>query len=609
VTTALPKSTVLRPVFEGIPGVLKRWPAWVLWKLVYETDREKPWTKLPYQLDGTEAKGNNPDTWSSFESVKRAYEKGGWDGIGLELGGVPYLVGVDLDGCRDVATGVISNDAQEIVTQLNSYTELSPSGSGLHILVYGKLPPEGRRKGFVEIYEEGRYFTFSGRRLSGTPPTIERRQAEIEALHRRIFGEASRLGPSTPPGGSASSAAHRLEDQEVIDRAMKAKNGAKFARLWNGDTTEYGGDDSAADQALCNLIAFWTQNPEQIEGIFRRSGLYRPKWEREDYRWRTISKALSQMEFYSPTGSPSNGHRPYAPIPSAIDSEGLKLTDLGNAERFALQHKNKLRYVYAWKSWVAWDGKRWRTDGQAAAERAAHLAVRSMYAEAKSIENPKVRDALVEWARRSESAQHIAAILTLARAQPGIPAEPGDFDRDHWKLNVHNGTLDLRAGELLEHDPKDMITKLAAVKFDRDATCEIWLSFLHRVLAGRQAIIDFLRRSVGYSLTGEVWEHIFFFLFGLGRNGKSTFVETIQAMLGDYSLTAAPDLLMALGKNTQRHPTERADLYGKRFVVCNEPEGGRRLAEGFVKQATGGDRIRARRMHEIRPGCQPAGRS
>src|SRR5262249_26244215 len=150
-----------------------------------------------------------------------------------------------------------------------------------------------------------------------------------------------------------------------------------------------------------------------------------------------------------------------------------------------------------------------------------------------------------------EDARRIAASLELARSEPGVPALPSDLDTDRMLLNVLNGTLDLRTGELRPHRREDLITKLAPVEYDPSARCPLWLKFLDRIMDGNERLVTYLQRVVGYCLTGDVSEQCLWFFHGAGANGKSTFLGTVLAMLGDYGMQAVSDLLMQ--KNSEAH--------------------------------------------------------
>ncbi len=272
-------------------------------------------------------------------------------------------------------------------------------------------------------------------------------------------------------------------------------------------------------------------------------------------------------------------------------------TDLGNAARFAIRHGIDVHFCHPWNSWLVWDGQRWRQDAAAHARRRAQDTVRRIYAEAVHAEKQEDREALAKWAAKSEESKHISALLKEASALEGIPVLPDQLNNDWWLFNCRNGTIDLRTGELHPHCRTDNITKLCQVEYNPAATCPRWEGFLYRVMDDNLELIGFLRRAVGYSLTGDTGEQVLFFLHGAGANGKTVFIRTVLDLLGeDYAMQAPQDLLMT--KQGERHPTELADLFGKRLVACIETEGDRRLAESLIKQMTGGDRIRARRMRE-----------
>lgn len=271
---------------------------------------------------------------------------------------------------------------------------------------------------------------------------------------------------------------------------------------------------------------------------------------------------------------------------------GFHLTDMGNAERLVEYCGQDLRYCYPWSRWLVWDGVRWVPDASGRVHGLCKKTVRGIYKEAARAEDGQDRKAISRHATASEAETRVKAMAELAK--PDLPVSQEDLDPDPYLLNVRNGTLDLRTGELSSHERANLITKLAPVAYDPNAAAPTWKAFLERVLPD-QEVRRFVQLAVGYSLTGDVSEQALLIPYGVGANGKSTLLNIMLEMLGDYAKQAAPDLLIA---KKGAHPTELADLFGARLVASIEVEEGRRLAESLVKQLTGGDKIRARKMRQ-----------
>jgi putative DNA primase/helicase len=272
-------------------------------------------------------------------------------------------------------------------------------------------------------------------------------------------------------------------------------------------------------------------------------------------------------------------------------------TDMGNAERLAARYARKLRYCHVWGKWLSWTGEHWAIDKSGVANRAAKNTVRRMYREAETVDDDDKRKQLVMWALASESRKARNAMIDMAASEPGIPVQPEDLDSDPWAFNCTNGTINLRTGTLRPHHQDDMITRLCPVAFDPHAQCPTWLATLDLFFASDQRLIAYWQRLCGYALVGVIRDHILPIAYGVGSNGKSTILGALMDVMGtDYAMKAPPALLMA--KAHEAHPTERADLFGKRLVVAIETESGRRIDEVLIKELTGGDRIRARRMRE-----------
>lgn len=274
---------------------------------------------------------------------------------------------------------------------------------------------------------------------------------------------------------------------------------------------------------------------------------------------------------------------------------GARLSDTGNAERFAAEHGNDLRYCHPWRAWMVWDARRWTRDETGEVYRRAKTTVTRLYEAALEADGVDRKD-LAAHAMKSDTRSRIAAMVELAQSEPRIPVLPDAFDADPWLLTVSNGTLDLRDGELREHRREDLLTKLVPVAYDASATCPLWEAFLDRVLAGDQELIAFVQRAVGYSLTGITREHCFFFLHGAGGNGKSTLLEVLRALFGELATHA--EFATFLERKSDRGPRDMARFCGARFVTAIEAGEGRRFDEAALKSITGGDTITACRVFE-----------
>jgi putative DNA primase/helicase len=281
-----------------------------------------------------------------------------------------------------------------------------------------------------------------------------------------------------------------------------------------------------------------------------------------------------------------------APAPARTFNEST-CTDTGNADRFVKQHGAKVRYVPGW-GWVIYTGKRWEIDEHNHILKLAKATARSIYAAAAEAASDEVADKLAKWAKESLGRARLEAMVFLAR--PELAASTDDFDADPFLLNCLNGTLDLRSGELHKHRPEDLITRISGADYDPDAPRELWLKSLRRVQNNDQKMIDYLQRAAGYTSTGDTSEHGFFFLHGVGRNGKTTVTETLQAALGDYAGRVRSDTL--LNKRDTSIPNDLASLSTARMVIASELPEGKKLDEPLIKDLTGGDTMKVRFLHK-----------
>ncbi len=283
------------------------------------------------------------------------------------------------------------------------------------------------------------------------------------------------------------------------------------------------------------------------------------------------------------------------PIPLVDDpAPGEPYTELGHARRLVAAYSGQLRHVPMWKKWLIWDGTRWAPDTTGRAPRRAKTVARGALTWAEVIFDDKERGPIIAAAKRLETSRGIGGILTLAGTEKDVALDPADLDADPWLLNCANGVLDLRTLDLRPHDPGLHLTKVTAAAYHPDMEAPEFTKFIDRILPD-DGVRGFVQRYLGYSLVGEVIEHVLAVFYGVGANGKGTLTNLVDYVLGDYAVTPDPELLVERG---YFHPTSSASLFGARLALMQETDEGRRLAEGTVKRLTGGDPIAARRMRE-----------
>ena len=304
--------------------------------------------------------------------------------------------------------------------------------------------------------------------------------------------------------------------------------------------------------------------------------------------WKRLQKLAGTP--FRPTGSSQ-------PMATAASTAGApNLTDLGNAKRMIQLFQNVLLYCPTHGSWYVYDESRWKRDLDGAVARCAKATVATIFDEATTETDPGRQTNLRRHALRSESARALSSVVGLASTEIEVAIQSERLDADPWLFNAQNGTLDLRTGQIQDHDRTDYITKISNVAYDPNAECPLWEEFLLYAMEEDQEVVDFIHRFFGYCLTGLVTEQVLLFLEGTGNNGKTTALLMIMHVLGDYGIQGAPGLLLA--KKGESHPTEVADLEGARFVANSEVEKGKPFAEALIKQLTGSDPIKARRMRK-----------
>jgi putative DNA primase/helicase len=271
-------------------------------------------------------------------------------------------------------------------------------------------------------------------------------------------------------------------------------------------------------------------------------------------------------------------------------------TDTTNAQRLLKKYGTDIRYNPEWKKWIVWNGRYWRTDiGGAYVHEKGLIMVRSMYDDLIKMSDWQGKLDLLKHAVQSESMRRRQAFIEAASLEPSLNITSDDLDTNPWLLNVENGTVDLESGEFHEHRQADMITKIARVSYDPQADCPVWKQFIREIMNFNAGMTGFLQTAAGWALTGDTSEQVMFILFGSGANGKSTFLNTVMHILGDYATVTQTETFMK--QSGDRISNDIARLRGTRFVTTTEAEQGRRLSEPLIKQITGNDKMTARFLY------------
>ncbi|MFJ7919717.1 phage/plasmid primase, P4 family [Lysinibacillus fusiformis] len=592
--------------FNEIPSELRSLSQWILWKSEEKGER---YTKIPYQVDGNEARSNDRRTWSTFATAAKFYTESNADGIGFVFSRQDSYIGIDIDKCvtyaaddTDKANPIINDFAKEIIDTLDSYTEFSVSGTGIHIIIKGILPQSvvgtGRKsaKHGLEIYQHGRYFTMTGNRENSND--IYERTDELAEIFEKYFDDSDIKGRVNL--AEYENDEIKLSNDALWERMFRSKSGDEIRSLYNGNLIN--DDHSSSDLALCNHLAFWTgKSASRMDSMFRETSLMRDKWDRihfsdtgETYGERTIAMAISST---TTTVLDHKHEEEYAEFDVSFNVDAVvvddeekpkkkfRLNELGNAERIAHEYGHAIRFVSE-MGWMLWDGKRWKYDNKLQIERIANKVLRDLERSDDEMER--------SWARKC--GKRNIRMNSIKDLMPLVPAEREEFDQHKYLFNCSNGILNLRNGKLQQHDRELRLSKLANVEFDEKAKCPTWLSFLQQIFKGDNELIDYMQRLIGYSMTGDISEQGMYFLVGGGSNGKSTFINIIKAMMGDYGLQTKSDTFIK--KKNDGANNDIARLVGSRFVSAVESEEGEKLQESLVKTITGGEPILARFLRQ-----------
>lgn len=591
-------------IYSKIPYELKELKQWCNWKLVTRNGRK---TKLPVNsYTGGFAQSNNEETWADYDTALSVADK--YDGIGFFFK-APYF-GIDID---DVGGEIedYKNDnhddniVSEFVDMMGSYSEISTSGNGIHIILKGELPPGGRRKGNVEMYSSGRFFIMTGDKLGDYNHIVDDSDyGKINYLHNKYIASSEVSTQRNAPAESGTS----LSESEIIRIAGNSKNGTRFKLFLEGGWEQFYDSQSEADLAFANDLAFWTNRDfVKMDSIFRESSLYRDKYDRKTgdstYGINTLNRAIQDCTnaFTPRTDESVDGYQLNVMDQSTkkVERKFYSYDDTGNGERFTDSYKDVVRYSYTRKNWYFYNDKIWELDGAGKVKRLVDKVLVNMKKEPVFVPEDSDEDAMKQHLQKHIKTSRSSNSKTnmLKESQHLLPITPEEFDQDEHLLNVQNGYIDLKTGELNNHDRDKYFTKIASIEYTDKIDYPLWEQFLNQIFNNDKKLINYIQRAVGYSLSGSTVEQMMFILHGNGRNGKSVFLDIITEMLGNYTTNIQPQSIMVKQQSNGASP-DIAKLDGARLVTTTEPNDGMRFDEGLVKQLTGGDRVTARFLHE-----------
>ena len=598
------KTSMMTTYLSNIPDELKQLKNWCVWKFEKRNGKR---TKIPFNAEtGEFAKSNDKSTWSSYENAVNAE---GVDGIGFFFE-PPYL-GIDIDDIDDDLHRFKQGDKLDnIVSEFNeafkSYTEVSPSGNGLHIIVKGKIPGSRRRKGNIEMYDSGRFFTMTGKNIGKYKDVTEVSEQVFKTIYNKYLPDNTVKYPTT---NNYQQNIHNLSEIDVINEIYKSKQAKLFDDLMKGNYEPYYTSHSKADMALANILAFWcARDYTQMDSIFRQSNLYRDKWDEKrknsTYGEQTLFKAINEANnIYTPKQQTEDNPLRYALSKLFNNQEETKeypirsYDDTGNADRFIDRYGHLYKHSYITNKFYIYDGKKWKVDDRGAIRKLIDEMIESIKNEkvlhSEDVTEEEAREAFQKYYKKTRGTQSKKNIMNELMHRKTVT--PDDFDRDDMLINVANGYIDLTSRELYKHDINKMFSQITNTDYTEKMQPAVWLDFLNDIFAGDKAVIRYIQKALGYSLTGSTREQIMFILFGKGRNGKSIFVETIAEILGDYSNNMQAKSLMV--KKNDNVNTDIARLSKARFVTSSEPNEGFRFDEGLIKQLTGGDKVTARFLY------------
>ncbi len=543
-------------------------PRWVAWRSEVVKGRA---TKVPYSATGGKAKSTDPNTWSPLGALPL----GAFDGPGIVLG--DGLQGVDMDACI-CDDGHLEPWAQEVLDRLDTYCEVSPSGRGIKALFYGpegkaaevgwgdpvQMPDGTTKRRELAYFTTGRYFTITGRAHRDVPiATIDADTADW--LRGRVAALRAERDGARPKGPPETRAARTFD----------------IGRLpaWAADLIRTGcpeGEDRSTQfYKVVKELKRRKLDAAQITSILAEH----PQGIGAKYAGRLAD------EVQRVTDKP-NGNEVDISAITGVEPIAPEFSDDYLALAFVKQYGPGFRWTPG-MDWMRDDGAHWTRDDHLTRWQAARTICRAAAHEAPEKGNDR---------KRLASAKTVAAVLTLAQTDPRIVVPATAWDAQPMLLNTPAGIVDLTTGKMRSRGPRDYMTQITAVAPSTTLPAPNWLRFITEVFSGDAEMVAFVQRVLGYCLTGDRREQKVFFAHGEGSNGKNTLVDQVLWIMGTYALKLPTSTLMQSA--VERHPTELAQLRGKRLAISNELDEGQFWAEARIKELTGDEFLNARFMRQ-----------
>jgi putative DNA primase/helicase len=610
---------------DNIPTELKALTRWCCWIATPPRRRQADGTltKKPVRADAPHVgfSKTTPSQYRDFATAERTLTTGKVkvDGLGIVCGGGVVALDIDEQVGPD---GELPAHVRALLKRFSTYAELSPSGRGVRMFLRGELPGKSitSKSAGLELYGEPEYVTVTGHRLPGSPSEVAEGGDQLAELYAELTAKAASAKAKKPPPAPRQqrAAAAPLSADEVVKLATRAANGAEVEALLRGDWQRKYPTQSEAELALANYLAFYAGPGGEavVIEVIRSSGLARDKNcdRRGDttHLGLTVDKAFEgRSEFYDPRRN-GKAAAVVAALPADKPLNGpanlllpSTLTDAGLGRRLVVRAHGEVRWCREDRAWLAWDGRRWVSDDGERATLVAKQVADELWREFQNLGRADVTPRVLRFVQSASDARAIRAAVEMAKTEPGIPVRATELNTDPWLLNIANGTLNLLTGKLLPHTPAHLITHVAdAVAFDPMANAPTWRRFMAEVTGGSLELEQFLQRSFGLVLSGDVSEQRLWLHYGDGANGKTTTLELLKYLLGPYA-GSAPDELLLTTERGMEAARQVADLAGKRLVDVEETSDGRRFNEGVVKKLTGGNTIKGRHIYgkpfEVRP--------